>query len=136
MNRSKRSRLRTQRMNLPEPVCLRVAELRKRGIASLKEYDADAANARVIRRGRVFVDGVPYVYGASPWANPYPVRDDCTLEQSLAAYERWLDAELAEPVKRAAFVQLAHKKTIGCYCSLDALCHRDIILERLAALLQ
>jgi hypothetical protein len=120
---------------LPEPVCLKVTELRKRGIADLKAYDDDPENARVTRRGRVSLVGRPmYAYRASPWANPFVVGEkpgQHSLTQSLLQYEYWLDKELRDPLKRAEFLQLASRKTLGCYCAPGARCHRDVILDTL-----
>jgi hypothetical protein len=120
---------------LPEPVCLKVAELRKRGVPDLAAYDADVDNARVTRNGRVSIAGrAMYAYRASPWANRFVVGTKAgqySLEKSLAEYERWLDKQLRDPTKRAEFLQLAAKKTIGCYCAPGARCHRDIILAAL-----
>jgi hypothetical protein len=125
----------TEKPELPEPICIKATELRKRGISDLKAYDDDHENARVTRRGRVSLAGRPmYAYRASPWANQFVVGEkpgQYSLERSLLQYEHWLDKELLDPRKRAEFLQLASKQTIGCYCAPGARCHRDIILATL-----
>jgi len=123
---------------LPIGVCVRVSELRKRGISDLRAYMADADNELVCRRGRVFITTAGrtevFAYPASEWANPAVVVGSCTLEEALRKYRVHLDAMLGDPARLERFKLLASKRTLGCYCQPGAPCHRDLIIAKLRAI--
>lgn len=124
--------------SLPEPICLRVAELRKRGTSDLRAHLSDPRNVHVCPAGRVFIDnggaGSVFCYDASPWANPFKVGTgpgEYPLEVALDMYSEHLDRLLRDPSRRTEFEQLRDARTIGCTCLPGEPCHRDRILAAL-----
>lgn len=75
-----------------------------------------------------------YIGRGSPYGNPFThikygttatyVVD--TREEAIAEYEKWL---LAQPELVAKVKKELKNKTLGCYCSIPALCHGDVLLR-------
>jgi len=83
----------------PTGVCIKVKSLRKRGYDNLQEWRDAGRHVQVTRRGRVFIIGSKgekrvYHYPQSPWANPFKVGTEYTLEESLHKFREYFVAKL------------------------------------------
>lgn len=98
-------------------MCVRKAELRKRGIADMEEWLARPDTEYVGRRNQ-------YVKGTfqSKWANKFPVKK-FGREGCIAKYEEWLRGS---PELLAQLPELAGKE-LGCWCKPEA-CHGDVLV--------
>ena len=121
----------------PQRVCVKAQFLRCIGYDNLREFEADNDNARLTRRGRVFIKEKsgktkPYCYNASRFANPFGLADH-TRKESLEKYAAHLDRMLAtSDDARREFEQLRSKKRLGCYCEPFDSCHVNVVIDRLA----
>lgn len=106
-----------QGCGVPTVVCVRKAELRKRGIADMEEWLARPDTEYVGRRNQ-------YVKGTfqSKWANKFPVKK-FGREGCIAKYEEWLRGS---PELLAQLPELAGKE-LGCWCKPEA-CHGDVLV--------
>lgn len=122
---------------LPVGVCVKAASLRPQ-YDNLGEFLSNPKNILVCRKGRVWITDKEngskrlFTWPDSPWANPYKVGDEHTLEEALALYSAHLDALLQNEEKRSEFLQLVNAEKIGCFCDRGRDCHRDIIIAKLA----
>ena len=112
--------------------------LRCRGYDNLREFEANEKNARLTRRGRIFIKEKngkmkPYCYPASRFANPYGLTDH-TLKDSLEKYGEYLDKMLEEEDgAEEEFDKLREKKYLGCFCEPFQSCHVDVVIKRMAS---
>jgi len=79
--------------------------------------------------------GAVYIGRGSLWGNPYPLKEyGNDRVKVLGLYRDWLEKRLADdPAFRVAFRHLAAAPAFVCFCK-PALCHGDVILEKLAAM--
>lgn len=118
------------RNNIPVGVCVKVSSIRP-AYNNLKEWTQDVDNCLVTRNGRVFITKQEvFHYPNSPWANPFRLKD-YSVEESLELYKNHLDKLLKNEKMLDEFKLLSTKKRIGCFCAPGALCHRNIILQKL-----
>lgn len=123
-------------MSAPIGVCLKVAELRKRGYSNLAEWRSTPGNVQVTRAGRVFIyaddkSKTVLTYPSSKWANPFKV-SQYGLQGCLERFEAYLlDMLDRDEHARQRFLQLADVNELGCYCAPDSACHSDIIIKHL-----
>jgi hypothetical protein len=80
-------------------------------------------------------------FGASPLANPFPLRDEADRALILAKYKRWFDSRVqdGDGAVADALAQLLSMASrgdlnLGCYCAPKA-CHCDVIKEFLEGVL-
>jgi len=121
--------------SFPVGVCVAVKSLRPR-YKDLEQWYHTEGNVLVTRHGRVSVgDKKVFVYPESPWANPFKL-SEYSLEDALRKFGDHLDAKLKDPAMKRRFMALAHAKEIGCFCPAGAQCHRNVILNKLAHLME
>ena len=108
----------TTSTSVPKVVCIRVAELRKRGINSFEEWKA-LPSSLYIGRNNAYVKGT----FNSPWRNPFPVKK-LGRQGCIDAFEEKLRAspELLEQLPDLA------GKELGCWCAPEA-CHGDVLVK-------
>ena len=110
-------------------VCVKVANLRKIGYFSIREWIADPKNLYVGRRGRVWItekngDKTIYHYPQSKWHNPFKVSKDMPLEKSIRKYREHIMASgLIDQIRELDGLNL------GCFCTQDHPCHAQILAE-------
>lgn len=116
---------------LPERVCVKVSELRKRGVDNLEEWCRSPDNHLATRRGRVFIgsrknseDYHQFSYKASPFCNPYPVKECTSLDSCLRKYKRYLRDNFAPE----EIYSLRNMREIGCFCEPSSRCHVDVLI--------
>lgn len=125
----------------PRGVCVKATSLRPQ-YSDLEHFLSNKKNVLVCRRGRVWITnretGEKHIFSwpDSPWANPYKVGDEYTLEEALVLYETRLNALLSDAQKRNEFMRLLQAENIGCFCAEEARCHRDVIVAKLRELSQ
>ena len=131
------------RHRLPQVVNVKVAELRKHGVQTLKDWLLDP-NHLYIGRSMCYVEGAT----SSKWRNPYPlsrlgeggalpnphpailrlersvkVRTKYSLEEALELYEKHVRENLWEDLEEL------EGKVLGCWCAPQP-CHGNV-LQRL-----
>ena len=93
--------------------------------STLSDWMADPRNEYIGRGGVVFIDKERFPKKASPWANPFTVkqhgRDTC-----LALYE----GLVRERIQREGTGELKKLKgkVLGCWCAPEA-CHGDVLVR-------
>ena len=120
---------------LPVHRCVRVANLRKHGYASLREWlEQSDRNLYVGRSGRIFIDKQIFhypgrLYPGLKWKNPFKVgKDYHSLSHSIELYKQHLvDSGMLKEVG-----ELAQYKELGCFCPEHAPCHAKVLIEALA----
>lgn len=100
-------------------VSVKIAELRKRGINSFKEWES--------RPNTVYIGRQNHYVGAkkSKWANPYAVKK-YGLDQCLIMYEDYIRST---PELMNSLEELRGKE-LGCWCSPQP-CHGNILVKLL-----
>ncbi|KAI9324787.1 hypothetical protein DFJ73DRAFT_871489 [Zopfochytrium polystomum] len=89
------------RLQLPRGVCVKVAHLRPR-FDNLQAWRSHPGHVLVTRAGRIFITDPetrksrPYVYEASPWANPFKL-SQYSLQESLRRFRAHLEELLKDP---------------------------------------
>jgi len=99
-------------------VNVKVAELRKNGFTSFREWQENPNHIYIGRNMSYYVKGAH----KSKWANPYPVTK-YGLEQSLVLYEKYLH--------QSGLIKNIHElqgKILGCWCHPQP-CHGDILIK-------
>lgn len=104
-------------------MCVRKAELAKRGYASFEEWASVPGHVYIGRSMEHYVPGT----AQSVWANPFNVkrhgRDEC-----IRLYEEQLRAS-PELMRRLG--ELAAASELGCWCAPEP-CHGDVLVKLLA----
>lgn len=98
---------------------------------NLKEWCQDPKNVYIGRAGIVFIDGERYPKKASPFANPFKVGKDGTIDEVLSKYRSYI----MDKIKRGEVsLKDIERKTMGCWCKIkgDEPCHGDILLSLLS----
>ncbi|ORY36662.1 hypothetical protein BCR33DRAFT_770150 [Rhizoclosmatium globosum] len=127
--------LEVKQRQLPKGVSVKITYLRPK-YNHLKQWYETSGNVLVTRAGRVNykVDetGETRVFGykASPWANPFKVKE-YSLDECLSRFQEHLRRLLEDPVVLTEFLKLADAKEIGCFCLPGDGCHRNVILKML-----
>jgi hypothetical protein len=114
-------------------VCLKVSNLRIKGIENLEAWMADANNVYTGRRGRIFIhqDGVKRIfnYKGSKWQNPFTLKE-YSLKKSLQLYVIHLfQTGLIYDIDELK------NKSLGCFCSPQKApdgqpsCHAQILAD-------
>lgn len=111
-------------MSVPKRVCIKVAELRKRGYDSFEEWVKNKEHLYIGRNMSFYVKGAV----ASPFGNPFKI-GKYTLEESLALYKDHL-RNSKELMKLLSFIVSERKiDEIGCWCLPGKKCHGDVIIK-------
>lgn len=105
----------------PHRVCIKKAELKKRGIDSLIEWKREAGNHYI---GRTLTYYVPGAQG-SIYANPFSLKK-YSRERSLELYEEHLKSNI-KLMERLP--EILEWKELGCWCLPNEPCHGDILLR-------
>jgi len=103
-------------------VCIKVAELRKRGYNSFAEWAEDPNHVYIGRNMNYYVPGTL----KSKWANPFKVGKDGTLEEVIEKYRHYV---LSNPKLVRDLPELKGKE-LGCWCKPN-LCHGDALVDLL-----
>jgi hypothetical protein len=67
-----------------------------------------------------------YVGRPTRWGNPFKIGIDGNREEVIVKYREWLKAKLQ---KNPSFLDPLRGKDLVCWCSLNELCHADVIIE-------
>lgn len=105
----------------PQRVCIKKAELNKRGISSLLEWKTNTHNHYIGRNLTYYVSGAT----GSIYANPFSLRK-YSRERSLQLYEEHLRnrTDLMERIE-----EVLEWEELGCWCLPDEDCHGDVLLR-------
>lgn len=105
-------------------VCIKVANLRKLGYESLREWLDDPDNIYVGRGGRIFIDKKIFHYPGSKWANPYKLTDFSREQCILMFAEHLCSSGLLKDVKELRGMNL------GCFCDEgEMMCHGQVLAD-------
>ena len=118
-------------MNAPKHRCVRVANLRRHGYSSLREWISTPGNLYVGRHGRIFINGKIFHYPGRKdyqglkWRNPFKVgAKHHSLNESLKLYEAHLrDSGLIDKLG-----ELSKYKELGCFCTEGTPCHAALLV--------
>ncbi len=94
---------------------------------NLREWMADPNNIYVGRANVVFIDRARYPPAASPFANPFTVKEH-GREGALIRYDDWLKRKLAAEPDLEHVLLGYYGKTLGCWCAPEP-CHAHILLD-------
>lgn len=120
---------------MSKSVCIKVSNLRKLKYKSLKDWLENKDNLYVGRRGRIFIkennESKIFHYKESKWANPYPVKGNMTLKNSLLFYVNNLIA-----TRKIKDINELSGKTLGCFCEIHEkngipTCHARVLVHLL-----
>ena len=120
---SKSSKDEDKFISSPYHECVKVSSLRiKYGKDyNIKEWMKDPNHLYVGRRGRVFVDKVPFYYEGSIWGNPFKKGD---IKDILQKYkDHVIGSELKDKLREL------EGKALGCFCNENSECHAKILAE-------
>lgn len=76
-----------------------------------------------------------YVGRPSKWGNPFRVTEDRNAKDCIIAFGTWLTVDGVDagiPDRKRAIIDSLPElrgKDLACWCSLDQVCHADILLE-------
>ena len=101
-------------------VCVRKAELKKRGYRDFEHWNESKDHVYIGRNMSFYIHGA----SKSKWHNPYSVKK-YGLEKCLELYKTYL---LNNEELMSQLDQLRHKK-LGCWCKPFSPCHGDILAE-------
>ncbi len=107
---------------LPTRVCIKKAELVKRGYTDFEDW--------VNRPGHLYIGRtVRFVKGATgtPFQNPYSVKQ-FGLRKALQLYEKYVTSSESLVYKEDILGILDYTE-IGCWCGSDSQCHGDILIN-------
>ena len=88
----------------------------------------------ISRLEKTSVKGIKRIDRSSRWGNPFKLikhGGPYTLEESLRAYDLWLDERLEE---NPDFLEPLRGYDLGCPCKEGYRCHGDIILRKMHVL--
>lgn len=132
---SSMSNVSEKKNKIPIHRCIKVANLRKYGYESLKDWMSDKKNLYVGRSGRIFITHPDkskeiFHYSGSKWQNPYKVGEGegkYTIIESLRLYEKYIrEGELYNQLN-----ELLEYKELGCFCDEKNPCHAKVLIKLL-----
>jgi len=94
---------------------------------NLREWMADPNNIYVGRANIVFVDNKRYPPSASPFANPFTVKDH-GREGAIIRYIDWIKRKLLTEPDIELVLLKYYGKNLGCWCAPHA-CHAHVLLD-------
>ena len=99
-------------------VNIKKKNLQSLGYEDVKDWIADPNNVYIGRPNYYLsLQGLR----GSKWANPFPISETLSREQSIKKYRAWLKTSGLSPKELKG-------KNLGCWCSPEP-CHGDVLLE-------
>jgi hypothetical protein len=120
-------------------VCVKVADIRKKGYQNLQEWINNANNVYIARGGIVFIDKKRFPPTNSIWANPYKIDKNNDRDTVIQKYRTHLMNKIKKNEIKISDIIKLRDKTLGCWCKeggKDVPCHGDVIVEFLVKIME
>ncbi|MCK4968685.1 MAG: DUF4326 domain-containing protein [Candidatus Aenigmarchaeota archaeon] len=112
-------------LEVPTLCCVKIAELRKRGLSSFTEWRKSVDSLYIGRFMRIGSNHGPILIKPSLWKNPYKLtKERDNIDEVLLQYE--------DHIRNSPLIDRLGElsgKELGCWCNGYNPCHGDILIK-------